>query len=134
MALTSFLERGQRAAERLMVDSVSISRLDRSLPPIRNTATGEETYPEEVVYEGFCKVQRYDGQTSFEENVAEREFTSERVYLHIPVGIADVHVDDIATITASADPNLVGVPLTVKATFAKTWGTARRILVEQITS
>lgn len=130
MAVTNLVARGQARAEALMVDTCKIFTVTSTFDP----ATGDMTETETIAYQGKCKFQRYDGQTSSEDNVAWREVTHERLYCHVPVAVTGVAVDMQVEALTSADSELVGVEMHVKSLFGKTHATARRLLVEQVTS
>lgn len=116
-----------------MVDTCTIRRVDRT-QPVRDPATGEETYPSTVVSTGMCKVQRYDGQAATETDVAGRVVTVDRLSVHLPVGSPPVQLDDEITIdVATYEPGLVGRMFRVALVHIKSMATARRVVVEETT-
>ena len=133
MTAATALARGRTAAETLMVDRCTVRRPDRA-EPVRDPVTGDETFPTPTVFESACKVQRYDGQTSTESGVAGRVVTVDRLAVHLPVGSPSVQLDDEITIDASVhEPDLVGRVFRVAMAHTKSWATARRMVVEEVT-
>lgn len=135
MSATSAILRGRTAAERLMVDTVTVTRLD----PVATTTDGETGVVTKVyttVYTGKAKIQRTTRASRVTPtNVGEAEVFLARLELHLPVAVLDVASDDIATVTASTlDPDLVGMVFHVRELAAKTFQTARRFGIELVTS
>lgn len=88
--------------------------------------------PGAVVYSGHCKVQTFEAHEAGPDS-GDHVFSVQRSKLHLPT-TAEVAVDCIATITASAlDPNLVGRRFRIGAFLHKTYATANRVQVDEVT-
>ncbi len=131
MSATSVTLRGRAAAEALMADAVTIQR-----------RTGETTDPDTgvvaptyaTVYAGKAKVQaaQFSGSPS---TVGEAELLIAQMQVHIPMSATGVTSDDLVTVTASAlDPELVGKTFRVRGASHKSYLTARRYSVIEVTS
>ena len=126
--IEAVLERGRRAAEVLMTDSL---RLDR--PTGRTIRVDGVTVPEmETVWSGAGKVQSQQSYPSQPE-VGGGTATLAVFEVHIPV-MAEVAplVDDVFVIIESRDPALAGTRFRVRVDPNKTWRTARRINCEEV--
>lgn len=135
--ILSTLKRGRREAERLMTDACVIRRPTGtiSVDPDTGVATPEYT----LVYEGKCKVQTAGGIAS---QVVSASGDATNVggnvpvwslYLHLPMSAVDCRPGDLAQITASVDPALVGRRLRlVNLQSEKTHATARRWNVSEM--
>lgn len=131
MGAVQVTKRGRAAAERLMVDACVIRQPSTTGALDPDTGLRPET-PGAVVYTGKCKVQTYEAHESTPESGA-HQYTVQRLSLHIPATVA-VDVDYIATITASVlDPNLVGKRFRVAGFLHKSFATANRLQVEEVT-
>ncbi len=99
-----------------------------------NETTGQYTPTYSVIYTGKCKLQ-YAGRTSQGESEAGgREVITLGMFLHLPVTVTAVAVDDVATVDTSIDPAAVGRKLRVAQLAYKTFLTARRLQVEDVTA
>lgn len=131
MGAVQVTKRGRAAAERLMVDSCVI----RQPATVGDMDPDTGVRPEvlgAVAYTGKCKVQTYEAHESTPESGA-HQYSLQRLSLHIPATV-QVDVDYIATITASElDPNLVGKRFRVAGFLHKTFATANRLQVEEVT-
>lgn len=126
------LNRGRAAAEELMTDTVTVTRVtgpEGELDP----ETGErEPAPTTVVYSGPAKVQTYEPYESTKES-ADHRYVEQRYALHLPIAAAKADVDDTVDITASqTDAQLVGRIYRVAGEHAKTYATSRRILIDEV--
>lgn len=131
MGAVQLTKRGRRAAERLMVDAVVIRQ-----PSTRgemDNDTGQATVtPGAVVYQGKCKVQTYEAHESTPDS-GDHVYSVQRLSLHLPATV-QVDVDYIATITSSVlDPNLIGKKFRVAAFLHKSFATANRVQVDEVT-
>lgn len=137
MSATSAILRGQAAAERLMVDTCTVTRLtgQANVPDtgqVVNTYTTIYPTPGGV---GRCKVQRpVRPPNARPENVGEANVFMARLELHLPVSAVGIRSDDVVTITASQDPDLVGAVFHLRELAHKTFQTARRFGIEEVTS
>lgn len=127
----SAILQGRAAAEQLMVDACSITRVTGAPGPI-DPDTGQRTpAPTETVYTGKCRVQTYEAHEATPDS-GEHVYTLQRYFIHLPVA-ATVDVDDQITVTAAVmDPNLVGRSYRVVALLHKTYATANRVAVDEI--
>lgn len=96
--------------------------------------TGErEEIPGELRYVGPCKVQTYEPFESTPDS-AQHRWTIQRYALHVPVDVTGVEVGDVATITSSAlSDDLQGRRYRISGLHNKTFTTARRLLIDEIT-
>ena len=122
--------RGRRRAEALMRDVCTIR-------PVTGHATDPDTGVVTptlgaAVYTGKCKLQ---AQRPFPStpDAGEHLWTVGPLYLHLPiVGSEQVATGHEVVITASVDPANVGRIFRVKSGDRKTYGTAFRVLVEEV--
>lgn len=115
---------GRAAAERLMVDTCTITR-----PGVAslNETTGVVTRTSTTVYSGACRVK--PDAAPGESQSGEREVVTRRFIVSIPITETGVDVDDVVTVTASdLDPALVGVELVVGGVVTGSHVTARRLV------
>lgn len=131
MTAQSAIQQGRIAAEALMLDSCSITRVTGPAGPL-DPVTGEKTPPPTAtVYEGKCRIQTYEPQESRPES-GDHAYAVQRYSVHIPVGPV-VRVDDVVTVTsATLDPDLVARRYKVMGLLHKTYATANRLLVDEI--
>ena len=123
MTITSATGRGQRFAEQTMTDTCIITRAG---DPTYNPSTLAYTTPSTTVYSGKCRVKP--------QNVMDRQVQAgERAVqiwpyvVSVPMSVTGVQVDDVVTVTASADADLEGQVLVVKDVTRGTNVTARRL-------
>ena len=133
MSAVSAVLRGRTAAEALMVDTVAVTRLASETT---DPETGVVTPTYATIYTGKGKVQRSGRQTTARPtDVGEAEVFLSRLEVHVPVSVVGISTDDIVTVTASLlDPDLVGQRFHVRQEAHKSFQTARRFGVEEITS
>lgn len=129
MSAASAVKRGRAAATRLMVDTCTVAR--PSGESVFNPTTGKYDAAESPVYSGKCRVQSVRAQAATPE-AGGAVFTVERVELQLPFGTA-LAIGDIATITVSVSPALVGNKYRVTGLGEKTHATAARFNVEVVT-
>jgi hypothetical protein len=131
MSAINIAKRGRRAAERLMVDACTITRVTGQ-PGELDPDTGiRDPAPTATVYAGKCRVQTYEAHESTPDS-AEHVYTVQRYAIHLPVA-ADVQVDDQITVTASMlDAGLAGRSYRVVGLLHKTFATANRVAVDEI--
>ena len=117
-------------AESLMIDTCTVSRPG---DPVTDPATGNVTPGSTLVYTGQCKVQQTISQAS-NPNAGGHSFTVQDSRVDFPVTAGPLLVDDVVTITASVmDPQLVGREMRVVELFHKSFATAQRTRVEEVT-
>jgi hypothetical protein len=121
----------RRAAERLMVDACTVRRV-----------TGEATDPDtgsvaptyDQIYTGKCKVQA-QGVISRVHTAGEHQFVVQHNRIDLPAGSAAVIVGDVVDVTASVnDPALVGRRFRVIELLHKSFASAQRLGVEEVTA
>lgn len=125
MSARAAIMQGRRMAERLMVDSWVIYKLDMNdVDPL----TGEAVRV--TVYEGKAKLTSYEGYEQTPEVVGHTA-TVQRLSLHLPVTSYRPQVGHVAVCVDSLDPNLIGTEyrMTQDAPF-KTFATAYRVFVD----
>jgi len=121
---------GRREAEALMVDACTVTRPG---DPVTDPETGNVTPSSTFVYSGPCKVQQTISQAS-NPNAGGHSFTVQDSRVDFPVAAGPLLVDDVVTITASVlDPQLVGREMRVVELFHKSFATAQRTRVEEVT-
>jgi hypothetical protein len=132
MSATTAVLRGRVAAERLMTDTVSITRVTGSST---NSETGVVTPTTSTIYTGAAKVQQGGVPIGQPRDLGEASVQLVHLQLHIPVSATGVRVDDIATVTASTlDPDLVGRVFNIRSVAHKSYLTARRMDIEEVLS
>lgn len=128
MTAQDVAQQGQAAADALMLDACTIRRKSGT---VFNETTGQYTDTTSTVYTGPCKLQ--DRLMRGEAEAGGREVITLSSVLHLPVAVTAVQVDDVAEMTASQDPAAVGRKLRVAQVVYKTYATARRLQVEDVT-
>lgn len=123
MTITSATGRGQRFAEQTMTDTCTITRAGE---PVYNPATLAYTASSTTVYSGKCRVKPrpvMDRQVQ----AGEQALQIWPYVVSVPMSVTGVQVDDVVTVTASADADLEGQVLVVKDVTRGTNVTARRL-------
>lgn len=133
MTVHDLLARGRAAAEELMTDTVTATRVTGA-PGAVNAATGDRAPGASTsIYNGIGKIQTYEPHESARKS-GEHVYIEQRYHLHLPISATAVRVGDTITVTASpTDPQLVGRVYRVAGEHSKTWATARRLLLDEIT-
>lgn len=131
MTADSVLIRAQAAALALMVDTCSVTRLTST---ITDAETGVTTPVYSTIYTGVCRIQqRSILARAF--NVAEAQVYMGRLELHIPVSVTGVLSDDVLTVlTSRHDADLVNRVFSVRELGHKTYESARRFSIIEISS
>lgn len=114
------LRRGQRLAESLMVDTVTVTRRESVTAPDYTTVEGDV-----VVYSGRCKVQTYEPDAVVV-NSGGRPVTTQEYRLHVPLDAGPFRVGDVAMVEGYQ------YPFRVDGLLDKTMITAQRLKVTQI--
>ena len=132
MSAASAMLRGRVAAEALMVDTCTVTRLAGQ--PTDGAGHVIKTYT--TVYTGKCKIQRQPRPANARTaTIGEAEEFLTRLELHVPTTVTAIASDDIVTVTASAyDAALVGRLFHVRALAHKSLTTAHRFGLEEVTS
>jgi hypothetical protein len=127
------LARGRARAEELMTDTVTITRITGPPGPVDPDTGEREPAPTMTVYAGPGKIQTYEPHESARKS-GEHIYIEQRYHLHLPISATEADVGDSVTVTSSAtDAQLVGREYRVAGEHAKTWATARRLLLDEIT-
>lgn len=131
----------RRRAERLMTTRVVITRAggDDMIDPVTGERERVQVYPhpdwpaDHPHKNGRAKLTSYEAHESSSLSGG-RVITTQRMTLHVPVGSYEAQVGDLATVTESTDPLLVGrqVRITQQAPY-KEHATAYRVFVDEVT-
>ena len=113
-----------------MVDVCEVRRTDPDASPVTNP-DGTVSRPSTIVYSGRCKVQSSRPWPS-RPDAGEHSWTVLPLEVHFPV-TADVRTGDVVTVTSSFDPLNVGRVFRVTSGDRKTFQTAYRPRVEEVT-
>jgi hypothetical protein len=126
MTLASIVARGRARHMRLMLDTVSIVRPGR---PVWDETAGKNTVPSTQIYTGPMRCVAWRGN---EEHAAEAEVAVIRYRLALPAdgSLPVLARRDVATITASLDPALVGAVLVLTEPEIATTSSALRWVAE----
>jgi len=132
MSVESALARGRAAAEALMVDQCVVEEVTGATT---DPDSGEVTDTVEQVYAGKCRVQQAAPSAS-DQRVGEADLLMLTRVLQLPVMTsAGVRAGHLVRITACvSDPDLVGRRFVVRAEFAKSHATSRRLGISEATS
>lgn len=133
MTAADLLAQGRAAAEALMLDACTVTRPTGGPGPI-DQQTGERgPAPTTTVYAGPCKIQTYEPHEAARE-VGAHAYIEQRYHLHVPVAVSGIRPGDTATITTAVnDSRLVGRTYRVAGLHHKSWATAQRLLIDEIT-
>ena len=132
MSAASALARGRTAAEALMVDACTITRVTRTT----TLPSGEVVHDTEQVYAGRCRVQDAGqlGPSATTDTVADAHPRQLGWTLQVPTSATGITLGDVVAVTASAhDPELVGRTWRVLDVHHKTHATSRRLGIEEST-
>lgn len=123
---------GRVAAQAGMTDTCTIRRQTGSTTDSVGVVSPTWTQ----VYSGPCKLQESSGLPRDANPSPADPVLMVYRQLHLPVATSTgVRADDLATIdTCANDPDMVGAVLVIRAERGKSYGTARRLDVEQQTS
>lgn len=129
MTIASTVARGRARHLRLMLDTVSIVRPGT---PVFDPATGNNTTSSTQIYNGPMRCVAWRGN---EEHAAEAEVAVIRYRLALPAdgSLPPLQRRDVATITASLDPALVGAVLVLTEPEIATTSSALRWVAEIVT-
>lgn len=136
MSAPSVTRAGQAAAERLMVDTCTVTRVTAPGAPINETTGQYPAASTSSVYAGKCQVQYRDGLARGA-LAGERDQMIARLIVKVPMSASGFQVDDVVTITATgtdSDTDLASRTFRVAELFHKTYATARRLVVEEAQS
>lgn len=130
-AITNELPRLQVEAEALMVDAVTISRAGGER--VFDETTGDWTTPAgSTIYAGKAKIRLQGVTVGYDREVGGGDIRVNTLILAVPAG-TPIEADDIATVTASRDADLVGRKYRVTDVMRSTWQITRKAMLEEIT-
>jgi uncharacterized protein DUF6093 len=122
---------GRAAAERLMVDTCTITR---SSVAFTDPETGHQVKTTTTVYAGKCRIQMQMPGSANASEPGEAYLLMLNLSVQVPASVTGVQPGDIVTVTAAAhDPELVGRTFRVKDLAHKTHATSRRLGVQEVT-
>lgn len=114
-----------------MIDTCTVHRLG---PKVTNPANGKVAREQTPIYDGRCEFQQTVAQSA-EAEAGEHQFTTQDAVWKTPVGAGPFKIDDVVKVTAAGeDPQLTGRAFRVTELFNKTYATAQRSRVEEVTS
>ena len=131
MSAESITMQGRAAAERLMTDTLTITRA--SGEPVTDPETFEVTYPSEQIYAGKGRIQSRDTDTE-EVTQGAQDFTLGDSIVQVPVTVPLAVDDEVTVISSLTDPLMVGRVFRVVIIPRKTHATMIRAGVEEVTS
>jgi hypothetical protein len=133
MSATGVTLAGRRAAEALMVDTCTITRVTGGTS---DPETGVHTQTTTVVYSGKCRFQqRPIARPGSRTDVGEASVVQVDYSLQLPMAATGVRVEDAAVADTSAlDPDLPGRAFRVASQAAKTHATSRRLELVEVNS
>jgi hypothetical protein len=121
--------RGRARAEADMQDACTVQRVASSTS---DPETGVITPTYSTIYAGKCKVQQ-SRPAAAPTDVGEAEIFVGQLTLHLPMSVTGPGPDDLVTVTASAlDPDLVGKVFHLRAPAHKSYLTARRFPMVEV--
>lgn len=132
MSVAAVVARGRVAAERLMVDTCTVSTWTGRTA--QNETTGAEAKVYEVDFTSPCKVQQRQLKPT-EPEVGGRRVAIDEVEIHLPVSAGQVsegQVVEITAVGAGSDSRLVGRKFVVSSPMNKTNATATRLRVKEL--
>jgi hypothetical protein len=131
MSAARVVARGRLAAERLMIDTCSVSYPTGAT--VWNEASGRDVPVYAVDFESPCQFQSTALVTEDADVGARREVV-DKVTLKLPVTAPQVRTDALVeclTVGLISDPRLVGRKFLVGAPFNKTYATATRLELKE---
>lgn len=123
----------QAHAESMMTSTCVVRRPDGGSAVDPATLVATPTYLPDAIHVGRCKVQTRVLVISAEDT-AESKITVQRLELHVPVTAGPFEPYDVAEITSSRQPHLVGARYQIQEDDVKEWQTAKRLSVLMVGS
>ncbi|MGG5172673.1 DUF6093 family protein [Pseudarthrobacter sp. J1738] len=124
------LKAGRLAAQATFIDTYKVERPGE---PVTDPDTGVVSPGLTLIWTGKGKVQ-VNAPAASTPLAGSHEFTVQSMSLHLPVNAGPFGIGDVATVVASPlDPGRIGNKLRITALFDKTYATAQRLKVEQVT-
>lgn len=131
MSAASATLAGRAAAERLMVDACTVTRVTGTTS---DGETGRITETLATIYSGKCRI-RQRAATGSRTDVGEASVVQVGYELQLPMSATAVRVEDRVTVTASVlDASLVGRRWHVSSEAAGSHLTARRLQITEVDS
>lgn len=127
VSIPGAIRRGRAAAEKLMLDRVTITRITGEVDDL----TGEGG--RSTVYAGRAKIQTYEPYESDRESAGSTVII-QRYSVHVPVNVGPFEVGDLVHVDSSVNPLLDGSTFRVAGPHEKTLQTAQRLLVDELTN
>jgi hypothetical protein len=125
------LARGRAAAEGLMVDACTITRVTGTTT---DPTTGHVTETAAELYVGKCRVQQGTVGQGIRHDTGETSVIVLRLEVQLPMSVVGLAEGDRITITASAhDADLVDRRFRIHDLAHKTHATSRRVQVTEVT-
>lgn len=132
-AVTSALSFLRRQAESMQDGACVITRAGQGAPAFDAETGISSGPPPDKVYAGAFRLRSDPAMTRAD--AGEHDFTLQQYVMSIPASAPTVKVDDVVTITRSPHaPDLVDRTFVVAAIAAGSQQTARRFLVQEVTS
>ncbi len=131
MSVLTAVERGRRAAANLMLDTAVVTRPGGS--PTFNAITGV-LVPSvgTVVHTGPCRLRQPTPQES-EVLFGEQQVSIARFIAVFPHDVTGIDIDDVITLTTSADPDVIGFEYRVTAVPRSTFTIHKSYACEAVT-
>lgn len=133
MSAISTVLRGRVAAERLMIDTVKVERYGADTEGPGGVLTPAIT----LVYQGKCRLmvrtrERLGGSW---QNVGEAQVIVSRLELQLPIAAPEcIEGDRVTMLTSVLDQQFVGKTYAVRDVMVKSYLTARRVTIVEVSS
>jgi hypothetical protein len=109
--------------------------ITREGPAVWDPDTNVDTAATATVYEGSILIQDVrPSSESRSQPFGDQPVVTSSYFASIDAAAADIHVEDIVTVTASADPDLLGRTLRVTEVRLDSFHVRRRLLLEETTT
>lgn len=115
----------RRREHQMMASTCTITRRDPEAEPVWNDATGAYEYPSLTIYSGKCRLAQ-PIKNPLESEAGGAPISTADFIVFVPLDTA-VQIDDIVTVTGSADPAGDGLVLNVVGVPASDWQVVREI-------
>lgn len=130
MTADAAADRGQRAAEALMVD---ICRIYTEGDPVLNPTTGQNVRPQTTLYTGKCRIRPNQNGTSSDVDAGQTRVDVAPFVVSVPLSVVTVTPGALVEPLSSRDPSLLAKRLSVVSVIRGTHITARRLSCEEAT-
>lgn len=129
MSVDQLLARGRQAAQRLMTDTLRVTR--KSGTPVTDPDTGQVSYPTEVVHDGIGRIQSR-GTEATTTTTAGADVLVVTFVAQLPVTVPLRDDDQIEATASEVEPLMVGRKFRVESVVRKTHGTKTVAHVEEV--